>query len=199
MSKHPNYYEILKVTPDAESELIQSAYHTHLKALKKHPDLGGSDAEAQLLNEAYAVLKDPDKRRLYDAKLNGSRTHTQTTPRRKPASAQQKPQEQRRAPRADYHENCRISLKESSVWSDAKFRNISKLGACIASQLSLKKDDLIMLNLAPLSSLQLEGVIRWCRAIPQRFGKPIYEYGIEFQNVEDADLQCFFLEQGIQF
>lgn len=31
-----------------------------------HPDLGGDPRRAQLINEAYEVLRDPSKRRLYD-------------------------------------------------------------------------------------------------------------------------------------
>lgn len=34
-----------------------------------HPDLGGDSRTAALLNGAYAVLKDPEKRELYDARL----------------------------------------------------------------------------------------------------------------------------------
>ncbi len=34
--------------------------------LKKHPDLGGSSWDAALLNEAYAVLSNPERRAAYD-------------------------------------------------------------------------------------------------------------------------------------
>ena len=64
-----NYYRILHVQPDAPTEVIKSSYRTLMQRLKMHPDLGGDHAEAALINEAYAVLTDPDKRAAYDRDL----------------------------------------------------------------------------------------------------------------------------------
>lgn len=61
------YYEILQVDPKASRQVIQGAYRALLK--NAHPDLGGSPAEAQAINEAYAVLTDPERRREYDREL----------------------------------------------------------------------------------------------------------------------------------
>ena len=38
-----------------------------MQVLKQHPDLGGDNDRAQLINEAYSVLSDPDRRARYDA------------------------------------------------------------------------------------------------------------------------------------
>jgi len=62
-----NYYRLLHVQPDAPTEIIKSSYRTRMQRLRMHPDLGGDDWNASLLNEAYAVLSDPDKRAAYDA------------------------------------------------------------------------------------------------------------------------------------
>jgi hypothetical protein len=40
-----------------------------MKSLRAHPDLGGDDLDAALINEAYEVLSSPDRRIRYDAHL----------------------------------------------------------------------------------------------------------------------------------
>ena len=63
-----NYYLILGVDPDATLEQVRSAYRLLVKDL--HPDYYGQDSEPFLeLQEAYAVLSDPARRRAYDKKF----------------------------------------------------------------------------------------------------------------------------------
>jgi hypothetical protein len=45
-----------------------------MRELKCHPDLGGSNSEAALLNEAYNVLSNPALREKYDERLFGSQS-----------------------------------------------------------------------------------------------------------------------------
>ncbi len=63
-----NYYKILGVSKSASSEEIKKAYRK--LALKYHPDHnnGNNSAEAMFkdINEAYAVLRDPEKKKQYD-------------------------------------------------------------------------------------------------------------------------------------
>jgi curved DNA-binding protein CbpA len=63
-----DYYEVLGVAPSASAEEIRRAYH--MLAFRCHPDRnqGGDEAnkEMQELNEAYAILSDPIRRREYD-------------------------------------------------------------------------------------------------------------------------------------
>jgi hypothetical protein len=60
-----NYYRLLHVQADAPAEVIKAAYRA-LMALR-HPDHGGAHDEAVLLNEAWQVLGDADRRAAYDA------------------------------------------------------------------------------------------------------------------------------------
>ena len=62
-----DYYDIMGVERDASQDDIKRAYRR--LARKYHPDVSKeSDAEARFkdLGEAYAVLKDPEKRAAYD-------------------------------------------------------------------------------------------------------------------------------------
>lgn len=61
-----DYYEILHVHPQAAREIIKASYRTLMQKLKYHPDLGGDEAEAALINKAYAVLYNPCEREKYD-------------------------------------------------------------------------------------------------------------------------------------
>jgi hypothetical protein len=61
-----DYYEVLQVHPRASAEMIKKAYRTLMGEMGGHPDLGGDEDRAKLMNEAYAVLGDPDLRRAYD-------------------------------------------------------------------------------------------------------------------------------------
>ncbi len=64
-----NYYRILNVQPDASLEIIKNNYRTLLQKLRLHPDLGGKNWNASIINEAYNTLSKPLKRAEYDEKL----------------------------------------------------------------------------------------------------------------------------------
>lgn len=63
-----DYYDVLGVRKDASQSDIKEAYRKLV--LKYHPDVTKdqkSEAKMQEVNEAYAVLSDPGKRRQYDS------------------------------------------------------------------------------------------------------------------------------------
>ena len=65
--KYKDYYAALGVPRDADAEAIKKAYRK--LAREHHPDVSkGPDAEARFkeVGEAYATLKDPEKRAAYD-------------------------------------------------------------------------------------------------------------------------------------
>ena len=65
-TNHRNYYRLLHVQPDAPLEVIKASYRALMRSLKHHPDLGGDQWDAALINEAYEVLSVPEKRKTYD-------------------------------------------------------------------------------------------------------------------------------------
>jgi hypothetical protein len=68
MGKKKDYYRLLGVSKNATPEEIKKAFRK--MALKYHPDKNKGDKTAEErfkeVNEAYAVLSDPEKRRQYD-------------------------------------------------------------------------------------------------------------------------------------
>jgi len=68
MTENKDYYEILGIPKDADQKEIKLAYRKLAK--KYHPDLNKTDKHAKEkfieLKEAYDILNDPVKRKIYD-------------------------------------------------------------------------------------------------------------------------------------
>lgn len=66
MQDYKDYYNILEVSPDATTAEIKRSYRRLVRL--HHPDLNrqARDIHVKRLNEAYAVLRDPVKRAVYD-------------------------------------------------------------------------------------------------------------------------------------
>lgn len=61
----PDYYELFGLTRQASLKDIRSVFRQ--KVLAEHPDKGGDQKKFQLLNKAYNVLTDSEKRARYNA------------------------------------------------------------------------------------------------------------------------------------
>ena len=74
------YYDILKVSPGTPPDGVRTAYRR--LAQRYHPDKLQGNADAvrvmAMLNEAYAVLSDPDKRARYDHRILQAQAHAAT-------------------------------------------------------------------------------------------------------------------------
>jgi molecular chaperone DnaJ len=69
MADQINYYEVLGISREASQAEIRNAYRKLAK--ERHPDHpGGSAEEFSLLQEANAVLSDPNRRRQHDEALD---------------------------------------------------------------------------------------------------------------------------------
>ena len=64
MANKPDYYKTLGVSKNATADEIKKAYRK--LARENHPDAGGDEEKFKDLNEAYEVLSDDKKRKLYD-------------------------------------------------------------------------------------------------------------------------------------
>lgn len=64
VSKRKDYYKVLGVPRDADERTIKKAFRKAAK--ENHPDIGGSEAKMQAINEAYEVLSDTELRGRYD-------------------------------------------------------------------------------------------------------------------------------------
>jgi molecular chaperone DnaJ len=68
MAGKRDYYEVLGVARDADDDVLKKAYRK--LAMQYHPDRNVGDHEAEVkfkeASEAYEVLRDPQKRQLYD-------------------------------------------------------------------------------------------------------------------------------------
>ena len=68
MADKRDYYEVLGVDKNADDATLKKAFRQQAK--KYHPDVNPGDTEAEKkfkeIQEAYAILSDPDKRRQYD-------------------------------------------------------------------------------------------------------------------------------------
>jgi hypothetical protein len=82
-----NFYRILHVQPEAPEPVITASYRAMMSKLRLHPDLGGNTENAQLINEAYRVLRDPLERAQYDRQLTKRKADTGARSMRGSASA----------------------------------------------------------------------------------------------------------------
>ena len=76
-----NYYEVLEINSGASEEVVKAVYKALIK--KYHPDNGTEQdptgEKMRMVNEAYRILSDPQKRQEYDYQLNFSETKTDQT------------------------------------------------------------------------------------------------------------------------
>lgn len=84
MGESATYYDILRIAPQAAPASVRTAYRR--LAQKYHPDKLPGNADAVrvmvMLNEAYGVLSDPDRRARYDRHIADMHAYARTSQRR---------------------------------------------------------------------------------------------------------------------
>lgn len=73
MAATPDYYKTLGVSRTATADEIKKAYRK--LARTHHPDAGGDEGKFKEINEAYEVLSDDKKRKLYDQYGTANENH----------------------------------------------------------------------------------------------------------------------------
>lgn len=193
--KHQDYYQVLEISPKADPAIVKAAYYTHLKTLKKHPDLGGDHDGAMRINEAYEVLSDPERRRQYDREFLKGLVSEASAPEPNPF---QPDHELRKHPRAVFQNYFRFRKKSNGHWHEAQFRDISLTGACFRTQEKFKSGETFDLDISDNPSVQIQAKVQWVRVIPQRFGDSFYEGGIEFKKIDEKNLHNYLKLVGLE-
>lgn len=172
------YYDILRVSPDAETEVIEAAFKTLMTRLKKHPDLGGDVEEAKLINEAREVLTDPARRSHYDSTLSKRNTTEKTADIL----------EQRRAPRHEINSTVSYCISHDLKWYPARVRDVSVLGVRIQSHSALVSGEHVVIAPSNLAAPAIHGTVRWARSFHPSVFERVYEAGIEFSDqIQDVE------------
>jgi molecular chaperone DnaJ len=70
----PDLYAVLGVGRTADAGEIRAAYRR--RARRHHPDLGGDEQRMMVLNKAWHVLGNADRRAAYDARRSGRKSTT---------------------------------------------------------------------------------------------------------------------------
>ena len=87
------HYTNLKISEDAPAEVVKAAYRA--LSHRYHPDKNVGTDEAnqimRILNDAYATLSDPVRRRHYDQYLASERLAQERRPKPPPSSAETSP------------------------------------------------------------------------------------------------------------
>lgn len=134
-----DYYQVLRIWPTASDEAIKKAYFNLAKLY--HPDVvskGGKgkdeSVDFKLINEAYAVLSDPAKRRLHDEVLKTQGRKAQGTTRESDKRSAQLAYEQARtAMRHNRYDKAVVLLKSAIKYDRTNPAYYSWFGFALAA------------------------------------------------------------------
>ena len=120
MDNNLNYYEILEISQSASYEVVRMAYKA--LALKYHPDKYNGDStyannQMQIINEAYDVISNPEKRNRYNEYLiiqrnRNSAKQREETERKQNESRRKEAEDQERKEREQREEQNRQREKD---------------------------------------------------------------------------------------
>lgn len=206
MARYPNYYAILQVPLTAPLQEIKRAWKHLLQKMRNHPDLGGSTDDAAVINEAYTVLRDPLRRAAYDrlymayvigheAPAEPAVTHATGAGNGNGHTAPV--QNRRRVKRIDYVNEVYIQKPRAAGSSPAQTQDISLYGLRLRTTQKVKSRDTLEICFAQDPGFVIQGTVQWQRMIPQRFGDPVYEAGLEFKGMHMERFVTFLERSGL--
>lgn len=210
MARYPNYYAILQVPITASPADIKRAWKHLLQKKRQHPDLGGDTDDAAIINEAYTVLRDPLRRaaydRLYMAYVVGD-SHTMRVEEDAPGNAnahsqngnghKEPAENRRRVKRINYVNEVYIQKpRVDGSWS-AQTQDISLYGLRLRTTQKVKSRDTLEISFSQDPGFVIQGTVQWQRMIPQRFGDPVYEAGLEFKGMHMERFVTFLERSGL--
>lgn len=191
-SSYPNYYAVLGIEPQANRQEIRQQYLRLMQQARKHPDLGGEHADAALLNEAYMVLRDAQRRVVYDRiylrQLLGRGTHTEAVAQT-PLPAHD---ERRALVRIPYFGAILVEQPPQRAIG-GRCRELSARGCSFETLRELSVGDTISVIFHADPGMTLTGQVRWRQMIPQRFGPALYAGGIEFTGINQERFEQFLM------
>ena len=130
--KDANHYQILEISPSASQGQIKQAYRRLAKRF--HPDCGEAANHGQiiLINAAYEVLGDPERRRTYDRQFISNYPSAQ--------------RQQREAKAQEYYQHRRKAAQKTEIifdfWLKEIYIPIHRLVSLIINSLEDQIDDL---------------------------------------------------------
>ncbi len=141
-TKFVDFYEVLRVWPTASEDAIKKAYFSLAKLY--HPDVIGKtggegredDVDFKLVNEAYAVLIDPAKRKEFDETLRqrgGAKGDKGTKPAADRRSAHLAYEQARTAMKHNRFDKAAVLLKSAIKYDESNAVYFSWYGYALAT------------------------------------------------------------------
>jgi len=141
-TKFVDYYEVLRVWPTASEDAIKKAYFKLAKIY--HPDVAAKtgaeersdDVDFKLVNEAYATLSDPAKRREFDESLRqkrGAKGDSGVKPAADKRSAQLAYEQARTAMKHNRFDKAAVLLKSAIKYDETNPAYYSWYGYTLAA------------------------------------------------------------------
>jgi hypothetical protein len=142
-------------------------------------------------------LKDPLRRAAYDRLYVAYVLDTEQAPSLYGNGHSKNGQNRRRVKRINYVNEIYVQKPNTDASWPAQTQDISLYGLRLRTTQKVKPDDTIEVSFAQDPGFVIQGTVQWNRLIPQRFGNPIYEAGLEFKGMHMERFVAFLERSGL--